>query len=89
MSPRKPDFFFATCKYIDLCPRNGVVFNPTKFRFGRRVLDFAGFTVTDDGVKPTQKMLEAISNFPKPVNLTGARALFGLVNQVAYSFAQT
>ena len=48
-----------------------------------------GFTVTDVGVKPTQKMLEAISNFPKPVNLTGARAWFGLANQVAYSFAQT
>ena len=81
--------FFATCKYIDLCARNGVVFNPTKFKFGRKEVDFAGFTVTDDGVKPTKKMLEAIANFPKPVNLTSARAWFGLVNQVAYSFAQT
>ena len=81
--------FFATCRYIDLCARNGVVFNPTKFKFGRKEVDFAGFTVTDEGVKPTRKMLEAIASFPKPVSLTGARAWFGLVNQVAYSFAQT
>ena len=40
-------------------------------------------------MRPTNKMLEAIANFPKPVNLTSARAWFGLVNQVAYSFAQT
>ena len=34
-------------------------------------LDFAGFTVTDSGVKPTKRMLEAIRDFPKPTNLTG------------------
>ena len=34
-------------------------------------------------------MLEAIANFPKPTNLTGARSWFGLVNQVAYSFSMT
>ena len=45
--------------------------------------------MTDDRVKPTKKMLEAIANFPKPVNLTSARAWFGLVKQVAYCFAQT
>ena len=34
-------------------------------------------------------MLEAIANFPKLTNLTGARSWFGLVNQVAYSFSMT
>ena len=28
-------------------------------------------------------LLEAISNFPKLMNITGVRAWFGLVNQVA------
>ena len=41
----------------DLCVRNQVVFNPAKFKFGRREV--------------------------------GAKAWFGLVNQVAYSFTQT
>ena len=80
--------FLATCRYIDLCVRNGMVFNPSKFKFGRREVDFAGFTVTDDGVKPTKKMLDAIKNFPKPTSFTGARAWFGLVNQVSFAFAQ-
>ena len=36
-----------------------MVFNPSKFRFERKEVDF---TVTDDGVKPTKKMLEALAN---------------------------
>ena len=56
--------FVATCRYIDLCARNGVVFNPDKFKFGRKEVDFAGFNVKDDGIKPTKEMLEAIANFP-------------------------
>ena len=61
-----------------------MVSNPPKFVFGKDVLDFAGFTVTKDGVKPTAQMVEAISNFPKPTNIKGVRSFFGLVNQVAY-----
>ena len=49
----------STCRYVDLCARNRVVFNPSKFGFERKEVDF---TVTDDGVKPTKKMLEALAN---------------------------
>ena len=62
-------------------------FNPSKFKFGRQEVDFTGFTVTYDGVKTTK--MNAIKNFPKPTSLTGARAWFGLVNQVSFAFAQT
>ena len=34
-------------------------------------------------MEPLPKYLEAISNFPKPKNITDIRAWFGLVNQVA------
>ena len=81
--------FFATCRYIDVCGRAGVVFNPEKFVFSREEVDFAGFTVADSDIRPTKRMLATIRDFPKPENLTGARAWFGLVNQVAFSFAQT
>ena len=60
------DCFLATCRYVDLCARNGVVFNPDKFRFGRREVDFVGFNMTDKLVKPTKRMLEAIASCPKP-----------------------
>ncbi|CAC5409692.1 unnamed protein product [Mytilus coruscus] len=36
---------------------------------------------------PSTKFLDAISNFPTPTDITGARAWFGLINQGAYAFA--
>ena len=35
----------------DLCVRNQVVFNPAKFKFGRREVDFALVHMTNEGVK--------------------------------------
>ena len=42
-----------TVEYIKDCAINGLVFNPLKFEFGKDVVDFAGFTVTEDRFKPT------------------------------------
>ena len=82
------DSFWHAVKYIDLCGRNGVTFNPSKFVFAAETADFAGFTVTLDSIKPTLKMTKAIKDFPTPTSITGVRSWFGLVNQVAYAFAQ-
>ena len=81
--------FWHTLQYISRCARHGVVFNPNKFVFGSQEIDFAGFTIDKDGYKPTAKMLTAIKDFPTPTNVTGVRSWFGLVNQVAYAFAQS
>ena len=79
--------FHHTVKYIDLCARNGVIFNPEKFAFARETVDFGGFTLTQSGIKPSAHISSAIANFPVPTDLTGARSWFGLVNQVAFSLA--
>ena len=81
--------FWHTLEYISRCASNGVVFNPNKFVFGSNKVDFAGFTIDENGYKPTAKMLSAIKDFPTPTNITGVRSWFGLVNQVAYAFAQS
>ena len=81
--------FWHTVSYITLCGKNGVVFNPSKFVFGADIVDFAGFTVTPSGYKPTAQLLGAIRDFPTPTNVTGVRSWFGLVNQVSYAFAQS
>lgn len=81
--------FWHTVKYITLCSQNGVVFNPKKFQFGRNEVDFAGFTISNDGLKPTASIIDAIKNFPTPQNLTDARSWFGLVNQVAYNISSS
>ena len=83
------DSFWHTVNYITLCGENGVVFNPSKFVFGADTVDFAGFTVTPEGYKPTERLLSAIRDFPTPTSITGIRSWFGLVNQVSYAFAQS
>lgn len=81
--------FWHTLEYITRCARNGVVFNPNKFVFGSQTVNFAGFTIDQNGYRPTDKMLSAISEFPTPSSITGVRSWFGLINQVAYAFAQS
>ena len=51
-------------------------------------MEFVGFLVTDNGVKPTKRMTEAILHFPTSTSVTGSRSWFGLVNQVSYAFSQ-
>ena len=68
---------------------NGVVFNPKKFHFAQKEVEFAGFSITEEGIKPSKNILEAILNFPKPANITDARSWFGLVNQVSYNISSS
>ena len=79
--------FMQAVNWLDICGRNGIILNPEKFRFAQHTVDFAGFTITDDSVKPSAKYLAAIKDFPTPSNLTDIRSWFGLVNQVSYAFA--
>ena len=79
--------FAHVCRYLTLCAANGIVFNPEKFVFGQKEVDFAGFTITEDSVKPCKAYLDGILNFPAPTDISGARSFFGLVNQASYAFS--
>ena len=80
--------FWHTLSYIQFCAKNGIVFNPEKFKFAEDTIEFAGFDVTLTGYKPPSKMIKAIQDFPSPSNITGVRSWFGLVNQISYTFSQ-
>ena len=58
------DHWWMMIKFLDLVGRNGVVLNFKKFQFAQREIDFAGFRVTETSVKPLEKYLTAITNFP-------------------------
>ena len=81
--------FFQACSWLDICGKNGITLNPEKFVFGQDTVEFAGFEITLDSVRPCKKYLQAIMDFPTPRNITDIRSWFGLVNQVSYAFSMT
>ena len=54
--------------------------------FGQDIVEFAGFEITLNTVRPYTKYLETIRDFPAPKNITDMRSWFGLINQVSYAF---
>ena len=80
--------FYLTCDFLHHCAKAGVVFNWSKFQFCETEVEYVGFVVGDAGVRPTGDMLKSIKEFPRPQDLTGVRAFFGLVEQVAWAFTK-
>ena len=81
--------FHRTCSYLTLCSSNGIIFNKKKFVFSKKEVEFLGFEITEDSVRPAATYIQAIKDFPTPKDITGIRFWFGLVNQVAYAFSLT
>ena len=72
---------------MEHCSNNVITFNPEKFVFARDTVEYVGFEITRDSVKPSSSMLKAIKEFPAPTNITQMRSFFGLVNQVSFAFS--
>ena len=83
------DSFWRAVNSLDRTGKNGITLNPTKFVFAADEVEFAGFEVTLDDVRPFEKYLQTIRDFPTPKNRTDIRSWFGLVNQVSYAFSMT
>jgi len=81
------DSFFQAVNWLDTCGRHGITLNPEKFVFAQDEVEFAGFEVTLNNVRPCRKYLQAIYDFPTPRNITDVRSWFGLVNQVSNAFS--
>ncbi|PCJ22642.1 MAG: hypothetical protein COA94_08945, partial [Rickettsiales bacterium] len=47
-------------------------------------ISFAGYKITDKGVKPDESKLSAIRDFPQPKDITTVRSFLGLVNQLGF-----
>ena len=81
------DAFYHTFDFLTLGHMNGIVFNIPKFVFCELETEFAGLSMTAEGVAPSKSMLSAITDFPTPATLTDARSWFGLINQVAWAYS--
>ena len=83
------DSFYSAVEWLDICGNHGITLNPEKFEFAQDIIEFAGFEITNNSVRPSKKYVQAILNFPTPKNITDIRSWFGIVNQVSYSFSMT
>ena len=81
--------FHQTAQWLDLCARNGITLNPSKFTFAADTVEFAGFEISPESVRPSARFINAILDFPTPKNITDARSWFGVINQVSYAFSMT
>ena len=70
--------------FVELCGNNGIVLNKDKFQFSQREIDFAGFHISETGVKPLDKYLRSIADFPTPKSIVDIRAWFGLLQHVSH-----
>ena len=81
--------FFRICNILSHCSKAGMVFAPAKFQFAHEEVQYAGFTIGKDSIRPTDSYLQTIRDFPSPKNFSDMRSWYGLINQVAYSFCKT
>ena len=65
------------------CREHGITLNAKKAVFGQPEVKYVGFNVGAGGVKPDEKKLHAIRDFPAPTNITELRSFMGLANQLS------
>ena len=56
--------------------------NKYKFEFARSELKYVGYIIGSDGIKADPDKIKAISDFPKPKNLSELRSFLGLAYQM-------
>ena len=47
-------------------------------------IEFAGYIISSDGVKPDPRRLAAVTEFPRPTDVSSLRGFLGLVNQLGF-----
>ena len=75
--------WWRSMNFLETVGCAGIVLNPAKFKFCKKVVDFAGFRLSERDIDPLPKYVEAIKNFPTPSSITDIRSWFGL-HQVAH-----
>ena len=66
--------FFQATNWLDICGRHGITLNPEKFHFSQDEVEFAGFEITRDTIRPCKRYIRALANFPTLQNLTDIRS---------------
>lgn len=61
------------------CQKTNLKLNAEKCRFGLNEIDYLGYIVTPEGIKPNPKKIKAIQAMARPTTVTEVRRLIGMV----------
>ena len=78
-----PAHISGLCSVLQAARDAGITFSPGKFEFAMKELMWVGYHIRQGGYEVDPNKLRAISEFPKPTNITELRSFMGLVEQLA------
>lgn len=58
----------------------GITINLSKCIFGKKEVEFLGYTVSEEGIKPTADKVKAITEYPRPDTVEQLRRFMGMIN---------
>lgn len=65
---------------FNLFRSSGITLNLSKCNFLKQSIDYLGFEVTESGIKPGKKKIEAVDKFPRPTDQHKVRQFLGLAS---------
>lgn len=66
---------------LQCCRKGNLTLSKSKIEIGTKI-NFAGYIISDTGVEPDPNRLKAISEFPRPKDISELRGFLGLANQL-------
>ncbi len=70
-----------TREVLKRCQQHGITLSRMKAHIAQKKVHWCGYTLMKQGYTISEKSVEALSNFPVPVNRTDVRSFNGLVQQ--------
>jgi cleavage and polyadenylation specificity factor subunit 1 len=65
---------------LAILEKNGLVARQDKCVFGNTSVEFLGYSISADGIRPLQSRVHAIDNFPRPTTVKGVQEFLGMIN---------
>lgn len=63
---------------LERLEESGLTLNPTKCKWCQPEVDFLGYVVGREGIKPNPAKIKAVSEFPAPTDVSSLRSFLGL-----------
>ena len=78
-----PAHVAGVCAILQAARVAGITFSREKFRFAKTRISWVGYDIQHGGITIEENKLRALSQFPRPTNISELRSFMGLVEQLA------